>query len=90
MKLDGHSVIGQIRNGAAPRKWVFAEHKGKCFVRNQRWKLYDDGRFFDMEADPDEQQPLATDKLSAKGATAHRELQQALDGLHFAPPSGRQ
>ena len=30
-----------------PRQWVFCEHKGKRWVRNHRWKLYDDGRLID-------------------------------------------
>lgn len=28
-------------------------------VRNERWKLYHDGRFYDLEADPFEKQPLS-------------------------------
>jgi arylsulfatase A len=82
-KLDGHSITAQLRSDAAPRRWVFAEHKGKCFVRNQRWKLYNDGQFFDMDADPDEKAPLMEDNLSADAAVARRELQEALDGLDF-------
>lgn len=86
VKLDGRSMTAQRRNHAAPRRWVFAEHEGKCFVRNQRWKLYNDGRFFDTEADPDEERPLVEKELANDAVAARRELQQALDGLDYRPP----
>jgi arylsulfatase A-like enzyme len=86
IKLDGHSMTAHLRSYAAPRPWVFAEHKGKCFVRNQRWKLYRDGRFYDMQTDPDEESPLEKDELPLAASDAHRELQQALDGLNYQPP----
>ena len=83
VKLDGHSIKARLHSDAQPRRWVFAEHGGKCFVRNQRWKLYNDGRLIDMDADPDEKAPLANDKLSAEAATAHGELQRALNDIDF-------
>jgi arylsulfatase A len=87
VKLDGHSLTAQMRADAPPRRWVFAEHKGEYFVRNERWKLYDDGRFYDMQADPNEQQPLAHESLPLAGSLAHGELQQARDGLNYKSPS---
>jgi arylsulfatase A len=86
IKLDGHSMTARLRSDAAPRPWVFAEHKGKCFARNQRWKLYRDGRFYDMQTDPDEESPLEKVDLPLAGSDAQRELQQALDGLNYQPP----
>jgi arylsulfatase A len=83
VKLDGHSVTAQLRNLAAPRDWVFAEHEGKCFVRNLRWKLYNDGRFFDMDSDIDEKQPLTAIGLSTEAAAALKELQKALQALNY-------
>lgn len=80
--LDGHSILANLADEAAVgRQWVFAEHNGKCFVRNVRWKFYDDGRLFDMEADPDELQPLPEQELSVEVAAARRKLAQALDSL---------
>lgn len=83
VKLDGQPITGLARNAALPRQWVFAEHEGRCFVRNRHWKLYNDGRFYDMQADPEEKQPLATGEFSSTATAAHRELQQAFDGLGF-------
>jgi arylsulfatase A len=86
VKLDGQSLVAQLRGHAPRRSWVFAEYKGKCFVRNQRWKLYSDGRFFDMEMDPDENHPLSKDRLTMLAAGAYRELEQVLDSLDYRPP----
>jgi arylsulfatase A len=84
--LNGRVMPAFAPQEAAPRSWVFAEYRDRCFVRNRSWKLYNDGSFYDMDADPDEQQPLATDALSPAAAAAHRELQQALDSLRFVAP----
>ena len=81
MELDGHSMTAQLRGEAPLRRWVFAEHEGQRFVRNQRWKLYQDGRFYDMQADPDEQRALDTERLSPAAAAAHQELHAALAEL---------
>jgi arylsulfatase A-like enzyme len=86
LKLDGSSFMAQMRDRAPPRRWVFAEHRDQCFVRNQRWKLYRDGRLFDMEADPDEQRSLPNEGLPLAATLARNELQRALDGLKYQPP----
>ena len=58
-------------------------------VRDERFKLYSDGRFFDANADPEEQHdlgaPTATDAVAA-----HEKLQRALESLPDPlPPSDR-
>jgi arylsulfatase A-like enzyme len=83
--IDGQSIPGLVRSPATARKWVFSEHEGRCFLRNHQWKLYNDGSFYDMEADPDEKHALATDALSPAASTAYHELQQTLIGLAYQP-----
>jgi arylsulfatase A len=83
--MDGQFIPGLVRSGATARKWVFAEHEGRCFVRNHQWKLYSDGPFYDMDADPDEKHALATEALSPAASAAYHELQQALVGLAYQP-----
>lgn len=83
VKLDGHSITAQARGLAEPRTWVFAEHNGKCFVRNKHWKLYNDGRFFDMDHDVDEGHPLNERLMTAEASAARKELQKGLDELEF-------
>lgn len=73
-KPDPEAPPGQRK--AAPTKGG----KPKWCVRDQRWKLYNDGRLFDVETDPLEQSPVASD--SSKEATlARKRLTLVLDGL---------
>ncbi|MFN3151539.1 sulfatase-like hydrolase/transferase [Bremerella sp.] len=51
-------------------------------VRNHRWKLYRDGSFFDVNADPHEENALDVAALDSQEALrAHRDLQAALKGF---------
>jgi hypothetical protein len=55
-------------------------------VRDSRFKLYSDGRFFDANADPEEKLPLGPGS-SPEAAAAHGKLQRALASLPpDAPP----
>ena len=45
------------------------------FARDQRWKLYSDGRFYDISMDVLEQHPISGD------SPARRKLQAALDSM---------
>ena len=48
-RLDGRSFAGLMTGGKyRPRSWVYAEQKGSHWIRTRDWKLYDDGRLFDM------------------------------------------
>jgi arylsulfatase A-like enzyme len=89
VRLDGRSLKAQMCDGAPPRGWVFAEREKRYFVRNQGWKLYNDGQFFDMERDPDEERPLPDDALPSAASAARSELQQSMDELKpSVAPSG--
>lgn len=78
--LDGHSFAGRLTRGEpAPRKWAYSEKGPRSWVRTQRWKLYDNGRFFDMASDPLEKQPLDVSQLSGDAAAGYRSLNAALD-----------
>jgi arylsulfatase A len=82
--LDGRSILARLRGSVvADRRWVFSEHDGRSFVRNDRWKLYSDGQFFESEIDPDEQHPLTARTLSVDAARARRELTGILHDLDF-------
>ena len=82
--LDGTSFAPLLR--AEPgegRDWVFAEHRGRSWVRTRDWKLYRDGRFFHVADDPDETQAIPSDREPA----ARGRLQTALDTLFENRPS---
>jgi arylsulfatase A-like enzyme len=64
--LDGVSFAPQLRGEpGTPREWMFCYYnprpertKPARFARDQRWKLYGDGRFYDVSQDPLEQHPI--------------------------------
>lgn len=77
VKLDGVSFASRLNGqSAAPRKWAFSEHRGKSWVRTQRYKLYDDGRLYDVSSDPAEKTPLDATKLNASALRALDQLKQ--------------
>lgn len=86
--IDGRSfadaILGKADKG--PRDWIFNQYGEDRVVRNHRYKLYSDGRLFDVEADFDEEHDLA--KSQAPGhQRAKAELQAVLDSLPpDAPP----
>ena len=76
--LDGTSFAALLRGEPGPgRDWVFAEHRGKSWVRTRDWKLYRDGRFFDLTADPDETRPVPEEAKTP----VHGRLQTILERL---------
>lgn len=93
LNIDGRSfwpqLLGQKGN---PREWHFTyyfprpyaerfnnpyQHPEVRYARDHRYKLYGDGRMFDVTADPEEQRPLET----GEAAAARRKLQKALDSM---------
>lgn len=87
--VDGQSFLPGLRGeeGTA-REWVFchydpdwANFEKSRFARNQRWKLYDDGRLYDVAADVLEENPLAPGSGGAEAEAARRLLRPVLDRL---------
>lgn len=78
--LDGKSFAGRlIDDKPAARQWAYAEApRNKYWVRTQRWKLYNDGRWFDMQNDEFEKQPLKGEQLPAGAANAKSLLTAAM------------
>ncbi len=63
------------------RSWVYAEHRGKYFVRSLDWKLYGDGSLYNMQADPQEKNAIKIGEGQAKARAARQQLQKALKEL---------
>lgn len=75
-RIDGQSFVPRLVHGKpGPREFVFAEHRGPSFVRDRRWKLYRDGRLFDVPADPLEKSPLSGEALSGEAVRARERLE---------------
>lgn len=62
--MDGRSFLPQLKGETGnPRDWIYFHfepmsgrvHRFARFIRDHRWKLYDDGRLFDLNADPEEE-----------------------------------
>jgi len=93
--LDGHSFLpALLGQGGQPRQWIFLHYEPRQanstvkvrLARDTRWKLYDDGRLYDLAADPDEERPVEVD--SAEAAAARTRLGQVLARMQpeSAPP----
>lgn len=82
VKLDGHSFVGRLLRGEASRRtWAFAQARGRFFVRTQQYKLYSDGRLFDVAADREEQTALDRETLDPEARAVARELELAVQAL---------
>lgn len=80
--IDGVSFAPVLAGEAGKRQWAYAEGRGSYWVRNQRWKLYDDGRLFDLRLDSGENSPIAAGAESREATAARRKLQGAIESLH--------
>ncbi len=78
--LNGHSFAATILGtGRSSRRWAYAEGRsGLQFVRSREHKLYSNGDFYDMNADPEEQHPLSdvTADVAAVKTTMEAALQE--------------
>lgn len=60
-KPDGlsHAAFLTGKNAKPPREWILNEYNTTRVVRDERYKLYSDGRFYDANSDPAEQRDLS-------------------------------
>jgi arylsulfatase A len=78
--LDGHSFAKRMtKNEPSKRRWAYSERKDEYWVRTRDWKLYDDGRLYNMAEDADETTPVDASNLTGAAATEYAELQAALE-----------
>ncbi|MFC1596446.1 sulfatase-like hydrolase/transferase [Planctomycetota bacterium] len=84
---DGQSFAPRLLGSSGrPRTFVYCERGKSYWVRSQRWKLYNDGRLFDMEADSEEKKPIRPDDDTSDSAAARSKLQEPLDALRPVDP----
>ena len=88
VKIDGRSFAPQLRGKPGKgREWVYIHHgdnrakPGMRAVRDKRWKLYADGRLYDMKKDPFEKEPIAADGAGPEASAARKRLQAVLATL---------
>jgi arylsulfatase A-like enzyme len=83
LRIDGHSFAPEAlgrRGDWKPRGFIFAQYGTERAVRDQRFKLYNDGRLFDVENDVAESRNLGSSDDAAVAA-ARRKLRTTLEAL---------
>jgi len=86
ISLDGRSFLPQLLGEKGePRTWIYSWYardggpKGAESARNHEYRLYADGRLFQVANDPLEQSPLDAKDAPPAARQARMELQAALD-----------
>jgi arylsulfatase A len=88
---DGRSFLPQIAGERGnPRDWIFCHYDprwGKFsparWVMDKRWKLYGNGRFYDLEKDPWERHPVSD--LTAEMTRTRANFEAVLSRMRPAP-----
>jgi arylsulfatase A len=81
--IDGHSFAAQLDHGgnsAPQREWIFTEYNKTRVIRDEQYKLYSTGEFFDVSKDLLEKNNLAS-STDPTVVAARQKLQKVLDGL---------
>ena len=93
---DGVSFLPQLRGErGTPRQWLYcwysprqrADLAVREFAADHHYKLYRDGRFFDLAADAGEATPQEVARLEGEAAAAAKKLQAVLDQFQDARPA---
>ena len=80
--IDGHSFAPQIKGKPSkPRQWVYVQLGDRWYVRDNRWKLYNDGTLADMKNAPFEEIAVQQGTQTAEEKDAQKRLQSILDNL---------
>ncbi len=95
LKIDGRSFLPQLHGKKGnPRDWIYCWYsrngrtdRARQFARNQRYKLYRNGEFYDIQEDVLEKKNLAGGALDRKAQQARSMLQQALNKYANARPA---
>lgn len=97
-RLDGRSFLPVVLGKkGTPRDWVYLHYEPRHgnqnniqrVVRERRWKLVDDGRLFDLKADPEDERPVTASSDSSESGAARRRLEAVLAGFPAKAPRER-
>ena len=91
--IDGQSFFPQIcGEKGTPRKWAFCHYDPMVpfvnwqslsgrWARDKRFKLYNDGRFYDVPADRLEESPLSPDCITEEAESVKKSLSSVHDSM---------
>jgi len=96
LPIDGQSFLPQLKGETGqPRDAIYIWYsrsgnakQARAFARNQRYKLYERGEFYDVAQDRLEKKPLDATSLSAEQKAAQAALQAHLDRFQEVSPPG--
>src|SRR5262245_3395682 len=85
VKFDGTSFAPQLRGEKGnPREWIFVQLGAGWYVRDDGWKLNQDGELFSMQEAPFVEAPIAADSKDPAAQAARKRLAAVLADLHPA------
>ena len=80
--IDGHSFADSLLGRSAQsREWVYTLWRDRSWVRDEDWKLYNDGELYHMRRDESEKHPVEPGRDTAESSAARRKLQAVFDRL---------
>ena len=93
--VDGKSLLRTLKGGKQKhRDWIYmwysrngGNKQAREFTRNQRYKLYGDGSFYDVQSDVLEKSSLKSDELTAEQKRVQVMLRGALDQYQDKRPA---
>jgi arylsulfatase A len=89
--LDGRSFLALLKGEpSSVRDWIYCwyerdgkrDERVKRFARNQTFKLYHDGRFYNIAKDELEERPLTRDGLGFAAKSVRVQLKKAIDDIY--------
>lgn len=97
--IDGRSFLPQLRGqNGRPREWIYCYYDPKMkaekwslkvFARDKKYKLYQTGELFDVQADPLEKRLIDANSAGPQAVAARGRLQTVLDSMKYNAESGR-
>jgi arylsulfatase A len=88
VKFDGTSFAQQLRGEKGkPRDWIFVQLGAGWYVRDDAWKMNQNGELFSMQDAPFVEAPVAADTTDAKAQAAKKRLTTVLADLN--PAAGK-
>lgn len=82
LKVDGESfadILREQNDDSWKRPWTFTQYARNRVIRDQRYKLYSNGSFFDLSVDPSEQHIIPQSQEDPSAKEQRIKLQEVLD-----------
>jgi arylsulfatase A len=96
--IDGQSLLPLMKgDSSAARGWIFMSYSRdgvnrdpfRCFVRDKRWKLYDDGKLYDIPNDWLEERPASGPAADAARAKLRPLIDQYMQEVEAVNAKGK-